>query len=57
MVTRLSVPAAVCITFLPVGTEPVTDTLATPGCAASKAPVAPRPCNTLNTPGGTPASR
>jgi len=57
IVTRLREPAAVCITFLPVDTEPVSDTLATPGCSASSAPVLPRPCSTLNTPGGTPASR
>ena len=56
MVRRLSVSAAVCMTRLPVGTEPVIDTLATPGCEARAAPVVPAPWTTLNTPGGKPAS-
>ena len=42
--------------FLPVATEPVSDTLATAGWRVSAAPTSPYPCTTLKTPAGTPAS-
>ena len=41
----------------PVADSPVNETRLTPGCATSGAPaVSPKPCTTLNTPGGTPTS-
>jgi hypothetical protein len=39
-----------------VGTDPVSETLATRGSATSAAPTSPAPWMTLNTPGGAPAS-
>ena len=45
--------AAFLAISLPVETSPVTDTMATSGCATSAAPaVSPWPRTTLNTPGG-----
>src|SRR3954471_13413912 len=54
---RLSVPAALAITVRPVVVSPVKQTSWTPACATSAAPaVSPKPCTTLNTPGGSSAS-
>lgn len=44
------------LTFFPVGTLPVKDTLATSGCRQSNPPVSWPPCTTLKRPSGTPAS-
>lgn len=44
------------LTFFPVGTLPVKDTLATSGCRQSNPPVSWPPCTTLNSPSGAPAS-
>ena len=58
MVTSFREEAAeLAITFLPLATPPVNDTLAMPGCSVRYCPVsAPTPGNTLNTPSGRPAS-
>ena len=56
--TGVSWAPAAAATCRPVATDPVKQTRATEGCAASAAPAsAPRPCTTLNTPSGSPASR
>ena len=45
------------MTCLPISVEPVNEILSTPGCLTSAAPaVEPPPGNTLNAPGGNPAS-
>ena len=55
--TRLIVPAATSCTRRPAATDPVNDTMSTPGCAASASPASgPTPWTTLNTPAGSPAS-
>jgi hypothetical protein len=54
--TRLSVSAAVFITFLPVPVEPVTEIMRRSGCSTSAWPVSLPPVTTLSTPGGRPAS-
>ena len=54
--TRLRVPAAFCITSLPVSGLPVKATLSTSLCATSIAPTSPAPVRMLTTPGGRPAS-
>ncbi len=58
MVTSFSDDAAaLAMTFLPVATPPVNDTLAMRGCSVISAPTpAPLPVSTLNTPSGSPAS-
>ncbi len=58
MVTSFSVDAAALVmTFLPVATPPVKDTLAMRGCSVISDPTpAPLPVSTLNTPSGSPAS-
>ncbi len=56
MVTSLSEPAALAITFLPVPTSPVNDTFSIFGFAVNHCPTSAAPCTTLNTPAGTPAS-
>jgi len=43
-------------TAIPVGTEPVNDTLSVPGCSTSALPTWPAPVSTLSAPGGRPAS-
>ena len=43
-------------TAIPVGTEPVNDTLWVPGCSTSPLPTWPPPVNTLSTPAGNPAA-
>ncbi len=49
--------AALAMTFFPVATPPVKDTLAMRGCSVISAPTqAPLPVSTLNTPSGSPAS-
>ena len=53
--TRFS--AAAFATSFAVGTEPVKEMRDRSGCAVSAAPASsPKPCTTLNTPGGIPAS-
>ena len=55
--TGFTVSAAARITARPVGTLPISATLATPGCEASVAPTSLPPGTTLNTPAGsTPSS-
>lgn len=44
------------ITFFPVGTDPVKETLSTPGCDDSKWPVTPPPWTIFRAPLGSPAS-
>jgi len=52
--TRLAAAAWIAA---PVATEPVKETASTSRAVTSAAPtVSPRPCTTLNTPGGIPAS-
>ena len=51
--TGLIVSAAARITARPVGTLPISATMAMPGCAASAAPTSRPPGSTLNTPGGS----
>ena len=48
----MSVSDAAFITARPVGTEPISAIMATPGCDASAAPASRPPGTTLNTPGG-----
>ena len=56
-VTRLTVPAAPCITVRPTSVEPVKPIFATSGCSTSRAPTTePLPTTTLTTPSGIPAS-
>ena len=51
--TLFSVSAAARATSFPVVTSPVTETIPTPGCLTSAAPVGtPSPVITLNTPAG-----
>ncbi len=55
--TRFTRRAAAAWMLRPVATDPVNDRASTAGCSTSAAPaVSPRPCTTLNTPGGIPAS-
>ncbi len=56
MVAGISRAPACAATRAPVGTDPVSETLAQAGWAASAAPTSPMPCTTLNRPGGAPAS-
>jgi hypothetical protein len=54
---RLRLPAEARTIWRPTSVEPVNDSLATPGCSASRAPATwPKPGTTLTTPGGKPAS-
>ena len=50
--TGLSVSAAAFITARPVGTEPTSAIMATPGCADSAEPASRPPGTMLSTPGG-----
>ncbi|MNF82551.1 hypothetical protein D3C84_648590 [compost metagenome] len=43
-------------TAIPVGTEPVNDTLSVPSCSISALPTAPAPLTTFRTPAGSPAA-
>mmetsp|Transcript_54902 Transcript_54902/g.130368 ORF Transcript_54902/g.130368 Transcript_54902/m.130368 type:complete len:242 (+) Transcript_54902:317-1042(+) len=54
-VTCFSVSAAALAMRIPVGTDPVSDTFLMRGFSTSNCPVDPSPCNTLTSPGGTPA--
>ncbi|MNO47893.1 hypothetical protein D3C76_382170 [compost metagenome] len=42
-------------TAMPVGTEPVNETLSVPGCSINALPTRPPPVSTLSAPGGRPA--
>ncbi|MNO65945.1 hypothetical protein D3C76_567220 [compost metagenome] len=56
-VARVSfAPMAAWPTAMPVGTEPVNDTLSVPGCSISALPTWPAPVSTFNAPAGKPAS-
>ena len=55
-VTSFRLAAAAAMTFLPVPTSPVSETLAMRSCWVSNWPVSAKPCTTLNTPSGSPAS-
>ncbi len=54
--TCLSVVAAAAMTRFPVGTEPVSEILAIPGCVESAAPTSPAPSTTEKSPFGAPDS-
>ena len=56
IVTCFIVAAAAAYTRRPVGTEPVSETLAMRGSVARASPTAPAPCTTLKRPAGSPAS-
>ena len=51
--TGLSVSAAAFITARPVGTEPISAIMATPGWVVSAEPASRPPGTMLNTPGGS----
>ena len=56
MCSRLSVGAAAAMTRRPVSLEPVSVTIATPGCATSASPASDPPVTAVTSPSGAPAS-
>ncbi|MNE69031.1 hypothetical protein D3C80_1647300 [compost metagenome] len=56
-VARVSLaPMAAWPTAMPVGTEPVNETLSVPACSISALPTRPPPVSTFSAPAGRPAS-
>ena len=55
---RFRAGAALAMMTRPVALSPVNVIRSTPGCSVSRSPASPgpKPCTTLNTPGGMPAS-